>query len=112
MKVTAAAHLTKSVLQFLIFGFPEPMAFPSCSGRFHLRDFDDLSLGVVHSPTCLPSSKYPDRILVPSFLNHSQYPVSTSSMTRPLALMLPSLWRSMRCFTQLSHHFMARAGGL
>jgi hypothetical protein len=48
--------------------------------KFHLRHFDDFSLGVVvHSPTCLPFSKDPDRILVPSFLNHSQYPVSTPS---------------------------------
>jgi hypothetical protein len=50
-----------------------------------------LASQVVHLPTCLPFSKYPDRILVPSFLNHSQYPVSTSSTVWPLALMVPSL---------------------
>ena len=27
---------------------------------------------VIHSPTLLPRSKFPERIFVPSFLNHSQ----------------------------------------
>jgi hypothetical protein len=54
--------------------------------RLHLRHLDDFSLAsqMVHPPTCLPFSKYPDRILVPSLLNHSQNPVSASSTVRPL----------------------------
>jgi hypothetical protein len=35
----------------------------------------------------------PERNLLPSSLNHCQYPSSSPSM-RPLALILPSLWRS------------------
>src|SRR5258708_37288722 len=39
---------------------------------------------VIHSPTSFPFWKYPDRILVPFFLNHSQYPLQTPSIMSPL----------------------------
>ena len=64
------------------------------TGRFHLRDFDDFSLDVVgrrFADLFAILSKHPERILVPPFLNHSQYPASSPSFMWPLALMLPSL---------------------
>jgi hypothetical protein len=54
MKVTAGAHLTKNVCISKIFGFTEANDDRFKSGRFHLRDFGDLSLGVIGRPfTCL-----------------------------------------------------------
>src|SRR3981189_3130460 len=61
----ARGVFNQKCFQFLRFSVvPNPMAASSCCGRPHLRDFDDLSLGIIgrHSPTCLPFSKYPERI--------------------------------------------------
>jgi hypothetical protein len=62
--------------------------------RFHLGHFDDFSLGIVGDPLAYLLAvfkKTPDRILVPSFLNHSQYPVSMPSTVCLLDLMAPIL---------------------
>ena len=59
------------------------MAISSCSGRFHFRDFDNLSLGVIGRPfTHLLAITKIARTHFGAVLSEPlQYPVSTSSMT-------------------------------